>query len=100
VPVSAVTGSGLDALRAALGAALAGSRPAEDALVTDARHAEAIRSGVEAMERAASALSSGLSEELAIEDLREAQASLAEIVGELAHDALYDRIFSTFCIGK
>jgi tRNA modification GTPase len=80
--------------------ALAGSRPPEDAIVTDARHAEAMRSAVVALERASSALASGFSEELAIEDLREANLRFAEIVGELAQDALYDRIFSTFCIGK
>jgi tRNA modification GTPase len=98
--VSARTGAGLDDLRAALGSALAGSRPAEDALVTDARHAEAIRSTGVALEHAAAALEAGLSLEFAIEDLREAQARLAEVVGELSPDALYDRIFSTFCIGK
>lgn len=98
--VSARTGEGLDALRERLREALAGAAPPEDPLVTDARHAEAIRSTVAALDRAAAAIEGGLSEECAIEDLREAQAALGEIVGEVAHEALYDRIFSTFCIGK
>lgn len=100
VAVSAKTGAGLEELRARLRAALVGSAPLEDALVTDARHAEAIRAAVAALGQASSALASGLTEELAIEDLREARAGLDGIVGELAHEALYDRIFSTFCIGK
>ena len=35
-----------------------------------------------------------------LEDLRAALASLGGITGEVANDDLYDRIFSTFCIGK
>jgi tRNA modification GTPase len=35
-----------------------------------------------------------------LEDLRAALAALGEITGEVANDDLYDRIFSTFCIGK
>jgi tRNA modification GTPase len=100
IPVSARTGAGLDALREALLAALEPGPPTEAAPVTDARHAEAIGGAVAALDRAAGAIEAGLSEECAIEDLREARSRLDEIVGELAPEALYDRIFSTFCIGK
>ena len=98
--VSARTGAGLDALRSSLRSALLGFAPAEEAIVTDARHAEAIRGAVVALDRAAGALEAGFSEECAIEDLRDARSRLDEIAGTLAPDDVYDRIFSTFCIGK
>jgi tRNA modification GTPase len=42
----------------------------------------------------------GLSEEWVLEDLRAAITALGAIGGELSNEELYDRIFSTFCIGK
>jgi tRNA modification GTPase len=41
-----------------------------------------------------------LSEELVLEDLRDAMHNLGSITGEFTTEDLYDRIFSTFCIGK
>ena len=38
--------------------------------------------------------------ELAAEHLRNAQASLSELTGELTSDDLLGEIFATFCIGK
>ena len=35
-----------------------------------------------------------------LEDLKAAMRHLGEITGEFGTEALYDRIFSTFCIGK
>ena len=98
--VSAVTGEGIDALRAELRARLVGETPVEDPLVTNTRHARALEETREALERAAHAGDAGLSEELILEDLREAMRRLGTITGEFTTEELYDRIFSTFCIGK
>ena len=38
--------------------------------------------------------------ELMAEELRQAQAALGEITGEVTSDDLLGRIFATFCIGK
>jgi tRNA modification GTPase len=38
--------------------------------------------------------------ELAAEELREAAATLGEIVGEATVDHILDVIFSRFCVGK
>ena len=38
--------------------------------------------------------------ELLLEDLRESHRHLGAITGEFDIESLYDRIFSTFCIGK
>jgi len=100
LPVSALTGEGLEQLRAELHACLVGAGPVEDPIVTDARHADALSRTDVALERAARAADDGLSEELLLEDLKLAMHHLGEIVGEMGNEELYDRIFSTFCIGK
>jgi tRNA modification GTPase len=98
--VSALTGEGLDALRGALKERLVGAGPLEDPIITNARHAAALEGALAALDRADQAHAAGVSEELVLEDLRQAMRRLGEICGEFTTEDLYDRIFSTFCIGK
>ena len=98
IPISALMGDGLDALRDAIRDTLRGSGPVEDPVITNVRHAAALEETVGALDRAREALPLG--EEIVLEDLRAALSALGEITGEVANDELYDRIFSTFCIGK
>ncbi len=98
--VSALTGDGLDGLRGELRARLLGRGPLEDPVLTNGRHARAIEETRQALHRAGEAARGGLSEELVLEDLREAIRHLGEITGEFGNEELYERIFSTFCIGK
>lgn len=97
LPLSAHTGEGFEALRAAIRSAVYGA-PAEDPVLTNARHAAAIESTVAAIARARDAQPMG--EEIVLEELRAAATALGEITGEIGNEDLYDRIFSTFCIGK
>lgn len=99
-PVSARTGEGVDALRELLRERLLGSSPLEEPIVTDARHARALEAAAEALARAATALDGGFTEEIALEELREARGAIDEITGAFTTEDLYDRVFSTFCIGK
>jgi len=87
-------------LRLSLRDCLVGSGPLEDPVITDARHAAALEQAMRSLERSASALDQGFSEELVLEDLRDAVRALGAITGEFTTEDLYDRIFSTFCIGK
>lgn len=95
--VSAETGEGLAALRRAIAARIAPA--AESALVTNARH-------IEALQRAAASVSDaeksagGTEPELVATDLREALAALGQITGREASADLIERIFSKFCVGK
>lgn len=98
--VSARTGEGIDALRKTLASMLLGAGPVEDPILTDARHARAIEEARACLERARKAATSGLPEELILEDLRGALREIGVVTGEVGSDDLYDRIFSTFCIGK
>lgn len=98
IPVSARTGAGIDSFCEAIRRSLAGTSSTEDPTITDARHQAAVEDALAALMRARGALVLG--DEIVLEELRSALRALGEISGELANDQLYDRIFSTFCIGK
>jgi tRNA modification GTPase len=98
--VSATTGEGVERLRGSLRERLTGSGPLEDPIVTNARHGRALQAALAALDRAAEAGRRGVPEELVLEDLKTARRELGTISGEFDHEDLYDRIFSTFCIGK
>jgi tRNA modification GTPase len=100
VHTSARTGAGLPELEEAIvNLALAGVR-SEGALVTSARHVEAMRRAVQHIEAALATLHQGLPLDFVSIDLRAAYDALGEITGETASDDLLERIFSEFCIGK
>jgi tRNA modification GTPase len=71
-----------------------------EVLLTNARHMDAIRRVCDALERTASGLGEGLSEELLAFELRGALDALGEITGESADEDVLGRIFSSFCVGK
>jgi tRNA modification GTPase len=103
VPVSALTGEGLPALRAALAAALRGGRPAgaaAEALVTNGRHIEALRQAREAIAAARQGARDKAPGELVAGDVRGALEALGEVTGEAVAPDLLERIFARFCIGK
>jgi tRNA modification GTPase len=100
IAVSAKTGDGIAVLRAALLDRIRGTGPLEDPILTNARHAEAIRSADAALSGALDAVRSGIPEDLVLEDVKLALRHLAGITGEFTTEQLLDRIFSTFCIGK
>ncbi|WP_017932353.1 tRNA uridine-5-carboxymethylaminomethyl(34) synthesis GTPase MnmE [Robiginitomaculum antarcticum] len=70
----------------------------EDAGLTRARHRDCVVKANEAVSRAITALS--IAPELAGDDLRRALHAIKELAGETDIEAVLDRIFSRFCIGK
>lgn len=97
--VSAESGAGFDALEAALENEIK-TRFAltEQAGLTRARHVECVRSALSAVESASENLS--IAPELAGADLRQALHAIKELAGESDIEAVLDRVFSQFCIGK
>ena len=71
-----------------------------DIIVTNLRHAEALRNALDAIRSVQTALTTGLSGDLISEDLRLCLHHLAEIVGEVSTGEVLGTIFSRFCIGK
>jgi tRNA modification GTPase len=97
--VSALTGAGLDALRARLREAAAAIAPGEGGFSARLRHVQALERTAAACAQAAERLQ-GEQLELAAEHLRLAHDALGEITGRTLPDDLLGHIFSTFCIGK
>ena len=100
---SALTGAGIDELRDELSARVvrrAGLDGDEGGVVASARALESL----EACERSVSAAAAGLESEAASEvllvDLRDALRALDGTLGLRADEAVLDRIFSAFCVGK
>jgi tRNA modification GTPase len=97
VRVSARTGEGVEALVEAL-ARVAGFEPG-DVLSTE-RQAEALASACASLARAAEQGAAGAPGEIVAIELREAMATLEELLGVRVGDDLLERIFSRFCVGK
>jgi tRNA modification GTPase len=99
VRTSALRGTGLDELEAAVlaaaGVALGDEEP-EGILTSERQHA-ALAEAEEALARAAAATESP---ELAALDARIALDRLGRVTGESVDDAVLDAIFARFCIGK
>ncbi len=100
VAVSALLGKGLGAVREAIReCALSGGVPGDTPLVSSARHREALRRALGALDSFASLSGPGVPELLAV-DLRDCLDALGEISGRDASLELLDRVFARFCIGK
>jgi tRNA modification GTPase len=100
--VSALTGSGVEALRQAILTHLfGGSRGENDGiLVTSLRHCHCLEASRENLQRAATALRQSLSEEFVLLDLHAALKNLGMITGETGVEEILGEIFSRFCVGK
>jgi tRNA modification GTPase len=80
--------------------ALGGSVQPSDALVSAARHRDALRRAREHVVAARATLADGLPLDFVSIDLRSALEALGTITGETATADLLDAIFAEFCIGK
>ncbi len=98
IPVSAVTGQGIDRLREAIlpQAAAAG----ETGFITSLRQAKCLEEAVEALERAQMAIAENIPHEMLLLDLYGALRPIDAVTGATTADDILNRIFSTFCIGK
>jgi tRNA modification GTPase len=101
--VSAHTGAGIAALRAAISQTLAPQGVAleqEGGFITSIRHEQLLRESLEALRHARQALGHHLPHEMLLLDFYAALTPLDAITGATTADDILNRIFSTFCIGK
>lgn len=73
---------------------------ANDTIVTNLRHYEALTKSLEAITRVIEGLNTNLPADLLSQDLRECIYHINEILGEFSSDEVLKNIFSHFCIGK
>lgn len=100
--VSAVTGAGIEALRAKIVAAVApaGDFEQDGGFITSVRHEQLLRESLEAIRHGRDALGHGLPHEMLLLDFYAALTPIDAITGATTADDILNRIFSTFCIGK
>ena len=102
LPLSCLTGQGVDSFKSLLVNAIAESMPdlTSGLVVTSARHRQKLKSALAEIEQAKSKLAESQSPELTALDLRLAAGELAEITGRIYNEDILGQIFSKFCIGK
>jgi tRNA modification GTPase len=100
--VSAVTGDGLDELRALIQRVVTGGDEfhLEEPILASERQRALVGEAFESTGAAREAASGREAEELISEDIRAAAQALGRITGEELTPDLLDEIFSRFCIGK
>ena len=100
LPLSALHGTGFDALRTHLLETAGHQRENSGTLSARRRHLEALEATAVCLQVAETQCRDAGAAELVAEELRNAQRALGEITGVGTADELLGRIFSTFCIGK
>ncbi len=104
VPVSALTGAGLQQLMAEIGRILSadGAPPAaETPLLTRERHHRAVATARTELAAFLSLRESGdVPASVAAVHLRTATVALEELIGSVDVEDIFDRVFASFCIGK
>lgn len=98
--LSALTGAGIDALRAALRAAAGQGEGSGGAFSARARHVDALQRAAAHLDAARTCIEVQRAGELAAEELRLAHRAIGEITGQVSADDLLGQIFAGFCIGK
>lgn len=102
VRTSALTGEGIDQLRAEIlrhvHAETGGER--ESAMLTNVRQQQAVQGALEALAAARKAIETNTPHEMLLLDLYAALRALDELTGATTTDDILNLIFSTFCIGK
>lgn len=100
--VSALSGTGVDDLRKAIGEFLVGrnSDASEDFVLTSRRQRESLEIAIGHLRIASEAVVRGVPHEMVLLDLYAALSALGELTGDVVTEDILDRIFSSFCIGK
>ena len=99
ISLSSVTHEGFDALEAAVRRLYPAPR-AGSALVTNARQAEAVRRALDSVRAAKEALLGGMTPDVVLTEVEQAQTALGELTGRTAREDMVARIFERFCVGK
>jgi tRNA modification GTPase len=102
IRVSALTGAGLDELRAAIAekADAFCTEIGAEAIAINARHAHSLNQAKACFAAAQTKLAANEAAELLASDLRGALNAFGEISGKVDNERMLDQLFAMFCIGK
>ena len=94
-----MTHEGFKALEAAI-RTLYPAPKGDTSLVTNARQADAIRRALDSVRAAKDALQSGMTPDVVLTEVEQAENALGELTGHTAREDMVARIFERFCVGK
>lgn len=102
IPLSCVTGEGIEALRDAIREIIAHAGPlaADHPVAINARHKATFERSADRLRAARAALEANEAPEFIALEIREALHALGDVIGQVDVERILDVIFSTFCIGK
>ena len=100
ISTSALTGEGIEQLRAQILGLATGGASAEPGLLTNLRQHQAVTTTLGALADASHANASSVPHEMILLDLYRALWALDSLTGQTTSDDILNLIFSTFCIGK
>lgn len=102
VSTSALTGTGIEQLRAEILDAISGNRSSEQetGFLTNVRHQRLVEESLMSLAAAKRAVTGKIPHEMIMIDLYGALRPLDAITGETTADDILNLIFSSFCIGK
>ena len=100
IPVSTVTGEGLEQLGDAVDVLFAGQVPCDGSILTNPRQYDACRRAYESMLRAMQGLKLGQTPDAVLTDVEEAMEAMGEVTGATVREDITARIFERFCVGK
>ena len=98
--ISAKENRGIEMLKDAILASIAGGGTLEAGLNASARQVGEIRSATGYLKDASSTLAAGMGQDVAASSLGEARRAMERLLGIESDDSLLDYIFSQFCLGK
>ena len=101
IPVSTVTGEGLDALEAACAALFPPDEgiPAGE-ILTSQRQADAASRALEYVRAAMDAMDAGVTPDAVLTEIEGALSALGELTGRVVREDITNGIFARFCVGK
>ncbi len=101
IQISAKEGQNIEVLKTWLVDTFKGNFDmANETIVSNARHHEALLKTAESLTQAKSGLETGITADFVAMDIRQAMFYLGSITGDISTDDLLGNIFAKFCIGK
>ncbi|MFL2848311.1 MAG: tRNA uridine-5-carboxymethylaminomethyl(34) synthesis GTPase MnmE [Coraliomargaritaceae bacterium] len=104
-PISLKTHSGIEAFKHSMltliDQGMASAKPkGDDAIVLNARHTAALKQAADSLNKALQAIHNQELSELVVVELRSAIDGFSQVVGKIDNEAMLDKLFQKFCIGK
>ena len=100
VSISSVTGKGLDELEKAIEKLFPLPQVPAGEILTNLRHAQAVRAALESISAALEAMELGCTPDIVLTESETAMAALGELSGRSIREDVTNRIFQRFCVGK